>query len=69
MQQREMMAIIVSDDNNGLEAEDAEWIDIDELDISGIPPFVEKPSILSFQVVTLEEHFDNPWENDEWIKK
>ena len=65
MRQREMMAIIVSDDNNGLEAEDAEWIDKDELDISGIPPFVEKPSILSFPVVTLEEHFDNPWENDE----
>jgi hypothetical protein len=60
-----MMAIIVSDDNNGLEAEDAEWIDKDELDISGIPPFVQKPSILSFPVVTLEEHFDNPWENDE----
>ena len=30
MRQREMMAIIVSDDNNDLEAEDAQWIDKDK---------------------------------------
>lgn len=57
IRQREMMAIIVSDDTNCSEAEDAEWIDKDELDISGITPFVENPSTLSCPAMTLEEHF------------
>lgn len=65
MRQREIMAIIASDENDGSDTEDAEWIDRDDLDLSGVPSaIVDNSPALICPVIPLNEHFSNPWENE-----
>ena len=55
--QRELMAIIARKEH--AHSEDAEWIDEDELDLSGIVlPGNEAENVMP--VVTMEEHFSSP---------
>lgn len=61
--QRELM-VIISQQENGME--DAEWIDEEHVDI---PEGVSVPSNRSndsnLPIVTIEDHFSNPWEDDD----
>ncbi|EFX78649.1 hypothetical protein DAPPUDRAFT_105121 [Daphnia pulex] len=61
--QREMMAIIALNENG---PEQADWIDVDDLDLQGIPVLLEisdeEPSILPF--CSIEEHLSLPWEEE-----
>lgn len=69
--QREMMAVIAMQENSSY----AEWLDEDELDTTGLS--IPKDSSHHLQddesedpikVVPLEEHFTNPWEDEEKYK-
>jgi hypothetical protein len=61
--QREIMAIIALKENV---PEQADWIDVNDLDLQGIPVLLEisdeEPSILP--CCSIEEHLSSPWEEE-----
>lgn len=57
------MAIIALNENG---REQADWIDVDDLDLQGIPALLEisdeEPSILP--CCSIKEHLSSPWEEE-----
>lgn len=62
--QREMMVIIANSENG---PEDAEWIEEDELDLSGrIPGYpveANNTSVPLMPICSIDDHYASPWEN------
>lgn len=60
--QRELMAVIAMHEENG---EHVDWVDEDELDVTGIIlPQEEDGDDNPMPVITMEEHFTGVWEEE-----
>jgi hypothetical protein len=61
---RELMVIIANSQNG---AEDAEWIEENELDLSGrIPGYpveADNTSVPLMSICSIDDHYASPWEN------
>jgi hypothetical protein len=62
--QRELMVIIANSENG---PEDAEWIEENELDLSGrIPGYpveADNTSVPLMPICSFDDHYASPWEN------
>jgi len=54
--------VIIANVGNG---ESVDWIDEEELNLNGIS-IPEDDDNQTFSVYSMNEHFDSPWENEEW---